>query len=530
MRNQKARLFCSLVVLTFIVGLLTGCKGSTTPTTPVTNPQETAAVVAPTTAAETKTPVKDTLVIAMINEPTSLSPYDHNAIYSDYMNQMTYNGLFRLDENATPIPDLVQSYKQLSDTEWTFTIFDGVKFHDGTTMTSADVKASLEYAKTFPAVKPYTQSYATVDIVDNLTVKVTTNGPSATLLYDLANHGNYITPKALIDSGNNFKENPIGSGPYKFVKWTLGDKIEFTKFADYFDTTAMPTITDVTWKFIPEGSSRTIGLQTGEIDLIIEVATNDIATLKADSSVVVLEHPALQLNWLFINNEKAPFDNLLVRKAINAAIDRDSVITVALNGVGQAAISQTPFGMLGSTEVNAEGYDVTKAKQYLTDSGVDPASIKLDMICSNSTKKSAAEVIQANLAEIGITNVTVTSMDLATYLSATSTGDFTGAIGGYLSSNMVAYLQGTFISTSIGGSNRTRFNNSEVDAMIKQAAATVDPVAREQILKNCTELLNTLVPLVPLYQDKYVRAYNADLGGVAINAAGNLRINALFWK
>lgn len=524
MQYQKIRLFCLLFVIAFMIGMLTGCGG--TAATPVAEAESTEAVevVAEPVA------VKDTIVVANSDEPPSLSPYDHNAIYSDYMNQLTYNGLFRLDETSNPVPDLVDTYENVSETEWLFKIHDGIKFHDGTTMTSADVKASLDFAKTFPAITAYTSSYDSVEIVDGLTVKVITIGPSSGLLYDLAYHSNYIVPKALIDNGNDFNTNPIGSGPYKYVNWTLGDKIEFVMFEDYFDKSAMPTIKNLIWKFIPEGSSRSIGLEAGEIDLLVEVDTTDIARLKENANVEVIEHPGFTHNWLMINNEVPPFDNPLVRKAISTAINRESVIEVALNGLASLAISQTPAGMLGESEVNAEGYNLDLAKQYIAESGIDPATIELDIICSNETKRRAAEVIQSNLAEIGITKVTMTSMDLATYLQVTGEGTYTSAIGGYRAFNMVAFLQNTFHSSAIGGSNKTRLNNPEVDALIEQAAATVDPVEREKVLKEVTELLNKITPQAPIYQELYIRAFNKDLGGVAINSAGVLRINVLYWK
>jgi peptide/nickel transport system substrate-binding protein len=524
MKCHKIRIFGLLFVIVLVIGMLTGCGG--TAATPVAEAKSTKIidVVAEPVA------VKDTIVVANSDEPPSLSPYDHNAIYSDYMNQLTYNGLFRLDETSNPVPDLVDTYENVSETEWLFKIHDGVKFHDGTTMTSSDVKASLDFAKTFPAITAYTSSYNSVEIVDGLTIKVITIGPSSGLLYDLAYHSNYIVPKVLIDSGNDFNTNPIGSGPYKYVNWTLGDKIEFVMFGDYFDKSAMPTIKKLIWKFIPEGSSRSIGLEAGEIDLLVEVDTTDIARLKENANVKVMEHPGFTHNWLMINNEVPPFDNPLVRKAISTAINRESVIEVALNGFASLTISQTPAGMLGSSEVNAEGYNLDLAKQYIAESGIDPSTIKFDIICSNETKRRAAEVIQSNLAEIGITKVTMTSMDLATYLQATGEGKYISAIGGYRTFNMVAFLQNTFHSSAIGGSNKTRLNNPKVDALIEQAAALVNPVEREKVLKEVTELLNEITPQAPIYQELYIRAFNKNLGGVAINSAGVLRMNTLYWK
>jgi len=537
MNKIRFKIICSILLTVFVLTMFTGCGPKTETAADEAQTQEEAVAEEESSEAEvaesSDAPAeegKDTIVIAMANEPPSLTTNDHNAIYADYMNQLTNNGLFRLDENSMPVPDLVESYENVSDTEWLFTIYEGVKFHDGSTMTADDIKASLDWAKTFAAVTPYTMSYTAVEVVDDQTVKIITDGPSSTLLFDLAHHANYILPKALIDAGHNFNEEPVGSGPYKFVSWTIGDKMEFTRFDDYFDAEAMPAIKNIVWKFIPEGSARSIGLETGEIDLLVEVDTTDITRLQENEDIDVLIATGYTHWWLMLNNEAPPFDNALVRKAISAAIDRDAVIEVSLDGLGEKVISQTPSYMMGSTDTNAEGYDVEKAKQYLAESGIDPASIKLEVICSSEQKLKATEVIQANLAEIGITDVAPVSMDLATYLTATGEGNYTGSIGGYQASNMIAFLQGTFHSSSINGSNKTRFNNPEVDALIDEAASTIDDAKREALLIEATELLNELAPQAPIWQSVNVRAYSKDLGGVALNAAGVLRVNMLYWK
>ena len=129
----------------------------------------------------------------------------------------------------------------------------GVKFHDGSDMTAEDVVASLERAKTCTDISNYTTTVETVTAEDDYTIRITTPTPTATLLYDLSNHGNAILPKELIDSGNDFGKNPIGTGPYKFVDWQSGVSITFEAFDDYY--AGAPAIKDMTWKIIPEGSA-----------------------------------------------------------------------------------------------------------------------------------------------------------------------------------------------------------------------------------------------------------------------------------
>ena len=470
---------------------------------------------------------KDSIVIATMGETPSLSPTEHNAVAGSYMNILTYNTLFKTSMTLEPVPDLVDSYENVDDSTWHFKIKEGVKFHNGDTMTIDDVVASLQWAQGFAEVSLYNKNFVSISKVDDQTLEIKTDGPDAMVLSNLCHHGNAIVPKKLIDEGHDFNAEPIGTGPYKFVKWNRGDSLEFEAFEDYFE--GAPSIKNMTWKIIPEGSSRTIALEAGEVDMIIEVEAMDVERIESNSDLTLLKHESTAINWLMLNNEKPGLDNQNVRHAINSAINRDDLVTVAMNGMAAPAYSSTPLGMLGSTDEGADTYDVKKAQEYMDASGVDPKSVKMSIICSNDTKKRAAEVIQSNLTEIGI-NCEIESMDLATYLSTTAEGNYTASIGGYSSSDMVSYLVGVYHSKSIGASNKTRLNNPEIDALIDEAAATVDPEAREVILKEVTVQLNELCPQVSLYQDMYLRAYNANLEGVDINAGGSIRFQDISWK
>ena len=144
---------------------------------------------------------KDSSIIATANETPSLSPVEHNAVAGDYMNGLTYATLFRSNlDTLEPEPYLVDTYESVSDTEWQFKLKEGVKYHNGETMTAEDVKASIEWAQGFAEVSLYNSDIVSVEVVDELTFKITTEGPDAMLLSNLSHHGNAIVPKALIDS------------------------------------------------------------------------------------------------------------------------------------------------------------------------------------------------------------------------------------------------------------------------------------------------------------------------------------------
>ena len=161
----------------------------------------------------------------------------------------------------------------------------GVLFHNGEEMTARDVKASLELCQQSLEVSQYGASTGTIEVVDDYTVKLTTDGPQAGLLSDLTHHGNFILPADLIESGHDFNAEPIGTGPYKLVTWNRGESLEFEAFDDFFG--GAPAIKHITWRIIPEGSSRTMALETGEVDLIVDVETTDMNRIAENDGIDV---------------------------------------------------------------------------------------------------------------------------------------------------------------------------------------------------------------------------------------------------
>ena len=218
--------------------------------------------------------------MALTSEPPNLSTCDHDSLISVGMNMLTFNGLVRIDNaSLKPELDLASDYKVENDVDWIFTLKQGVKFHNGDDFTAADVVATLEYAKSLPATTTYTSNMKSIEAVDDYTVKITTNEPYAGLLYDLGYHFNWILPKGLIESGNDFNENPIGTGPYKLVEWVSGDHLTFEAFDDYFDAERKAKIKNLEFTIIPEGVTRALALETGEVDFVWETNGADAASL-----------------------------------------------------------------------------------------------------------------------------------------------------------------------------------------------------------------------------------------------------------
>ena len=523
MTKKRMRGLAPVLVLSLALGL-TACGSKTGETAA----QEAAQGETKEEAkAEETGSAKDTLVIATANETPSMTTNLHNAVAGDYMNKLTHNGLFLLDENMVVQPDLVESYETVSDTEWVFKLKEGVKFHNGAELKAADVKASLEQAKESPEVAQYGNSFTSVEVVDDYTVKITTDGPQAGLLNDLANHGNFILPAELIESGHDFNKEPIGTGPYMLKAWNKGESVEFEAFPDYFKGEA--PIKNIIWKIIPEGSSRTMALEAGEVDMITEVETTDVSRLKENPDVTVFDEAGTGYNFMMVNNEVAPFDNINFRRAVSAAIDRDAVIQVALNGGGSPAYALVPDCFPGATSEGAPTFDPEQAKAYFAESGLDPAECGFSLICSDDTKLRAGQVIQSCLKETLGVDITLESMDLATYLDKTATGDYQAALGGYTTDTMMSFAKGVFHSSAINSSNKSRLNDPEVDAVIDAMITTVDPEENTALATEFSKMVNELCPQIPLYLKNNTRAFDADLKGFNCGASGGTFYDKISW-
>ena len=471
---------------------------------------------------------EDTLRIAFTSEPPSLGIYDHSSLISTLMNKQMFNGLTRINNETLAVEcDLAESYTVENDVEWTFKLRQNVIFHNGEKMTSADVVASLQFAKALPAASLYTASFETIEAIDEYTIKLVTNAPYANLLSDLAYYYNFIVPKSLLDAENDFNANPIGTGPYMLKEWNYGNYIELEANEQYFDAEHMPHIKNIVISIIPEGSSRSMALQAGDVDFVWEVSNADVSTLQADSSLVVETVDSIDNVILFFNNDKEPWSNQDLRNAIVSAINRDDIIAMALNGYGKPNFSCIAMGYPESTDEAAIPYDLDAAKKYLEAWGGDPASLNLTILCSNETRVAIGTVIQSNLAQIGI-KVEVVPMDTASYMARWKATDFDALIASWSPADALTYI------IRFHSDRRKTYGgvilDDHVDEMVLEAKGMLDAEARKGKIQEIVKYINERSPQVSLYQSLWFRAYSENLAGVVCSTTGYANFADMYWK
>ena len=504
------KLLSLLMIMALVIGTMAGCSSPA--------PEATTDQTGTETAATDEVAVKkEELKIALAADITSLDPQGHNDTKSERVSFLLFNRLFRLNTDFEVVPDLAESWEQPSDTEWVIKIKEGVMFHDGTEMKASDVKYSLERSLTMPKVQHVLADVASVEVMDDYTVKITTNIPFAPFLYTLVHAGASIVPEAYATSGDEFA-NPIGSGPYTFVEWVSGDRVALVKNENYFDADNMGQMSKILFKVIPEGTSRTIALETGEVDVVDELPSNDVSKVEEAADLTMYASASTRIDYLGMNTQKAPFDNQTVRQAFNYAVDKESVMLVAIDGTGVPTASILAPSMLGYKASDYD-YNPEKAMELLAQAGY-PDGFEMTLWASGDQRKRMAEVIQANLMEVGIT-ATIEMLEWGTYIDSLMAGEGQAFVMGWTSNpDPDSTLTPLYYSGSVGGMNFTRIEDTKVDELIMAGRAEMDLNKRVEIYNELHAYGMDQAPLVPLFTKNNLVGANAGLSGVELSPQG----------
>jgi len=521
---NKKRILAILLTGVFLLGILAACTPAAAPAVE-NNAVPGAVSQPPPPPAEA---IERGVTLAITAETPSIAPARHTALIGHYKNVLTHNGIFRLSDTLAPVPDVIESWTPLSDTLFEFRLREGIMFHNGEEMTAEDVIASIYYVRTYPEGIANQGAVIGGEVIDRYTFTLDTGVPNAMMVFELAHQANFIMPKSLIDSGHDFTTSPIGSGPFVFDNWEFGNSINFTRFDDYFDAERTARIPYLNWRIIPEGASRTIALEAGEVDYLVDVPFPDIPRLEANPDITVRTAPGATYNYLLLNHERPQFVSADVRRAIDMALDKEAMVIAGFDGWGIPIWEQMPTMFPGASTEGINSFDPEGAAALLAELNIDPATLSFDMLVYDEEKRRMGEVVQANLADIGIT-ATITQMDFAAWMNQTGTGDYDAAFARFTSSNILAFMRSCMHIDFLGGQNRSRMYNRPLSDLISQAVATIDEPARVAILEEASRMANEITVWVPTNMNVLVRAMNANLISPEIAANGFMFFNMVYW-
>ncbi|MHA4989121.1 ABC transporter substrate-binding protein [Cetobacterium somerae] len=459
----------------------------------------------------------NTLKIAQSGNPRSLDVHNANDGFSLRINKQIYSRLVEIDGDRNIIPGLAESWKKVDDKTYDFKIRDNVKFHNGDKLQLEDIKFSFERMLKSPRISFIVPPIEKIEIVEPTTIRIITKTPFAPLLYHLSHPALGIVSKKVIES---FGENPeiIGTGPYKYNSWIIGDQVILDKNEDYFLTP--PSFDNLIFKTITEPTNREIALETKEIDIALDISTVDASKIKENNELVLYTKPSYSYRYLGFNNKKDVFQNENLRKAIDYAIDKESIVNIILNGYGSVANSVIAPNVFGFTDsVKNVGYNPEKAKELMKNLN-NNGEITLELLTMGSSdEKAIAEVIQANLKEIGI-DLKINIVESGTFYDLTEKGFFDMFLGswGTVTGDADYGLYPMFHSKSIGSpGNRSFYSNKTVDELLDAGKITVTENERLKIYQQAQEQIIKDTPHVMLYNSVIIVGAQKNIEGLNIH-------------
>ena len=459
---------------------------------------------------------KEDFIIGVSSDLKSLDPHATNDTVSSSIHFHLYSTLVGLDEEGNIIGNLAESWEYADDTTLKVKIKEGVKFHDGSEVKASDVKFSIEREKTGARTAYLVEKVTEVEVVDDYNVIIHLSAADSSLLFSLAQANSSILPEKLVtEQGDKFFENPIGSGPMKFQEWVPNDHLVMTRNEEYFE--GAPAANTLTWRIIPEGSSRTIALENGEIDLLAGVDAVDVSRVLENDQLESKLIDNTGVEYLGFNFQKKHFDDIRVRQAIAYGINKEDIVEVVYEGRGEVANTVLSPAIPGRNEsIEGYPYNPEKAKELLKEAGQENLSFTIKT--SGDARNRQAQLIQANMAEIGVT-VDIELLDWGAYLEAINGGNMETYIISWSNSTMdpAESLTPLFHSKNWGPTgNRMYYKNDEVDKLLDEMVATNDSAKRMELVNKIQELVVADCPQATMCSKKVCVAYQKGIQGVKI--------------
>jgi len=483
-------------------------------------------------------PAAQDIMIAIGAEPESLDPLKMMSAPAATVAEHMVENLIYLDVDGTLQPALATEWEAAEDgLSWFLTLREGVTFHDGTPFNAAAVKYNLDRfmgvddpdrAAVFAFLLGEVKS---VEVVDEYVVQIHLNQPFAPILFHLSHSFIGMHSPASLEAleDDDIVDAPVGTGPFTFVSWDRGNQLVMEKNEDYWG--GAPTLNSVTFKFVPEGSSRIIMLETGEVHAIMAVPPTDIERLQVDPHIDVVHQTSVRVIYIGYNMDLELFEDVRVRQALNHAINKEAIIEAIFRGVGQPSSAPIVPAIFGYEQVGPFEYNPELAKELLAEAGYpDGFDVKLYHPTGRyPMDATVTEAVQAMLAEVGV-NATLTTYDWGTYLDTVivppeqAEHDMYMLGWGTVTLDADYGLYALFHSSQWPpvGNNVSYYANDEVDELLDKARVTPEIDLREEFYRQAIEILWEDAPWIFLHDEGQVNAVRANVHGLIHHPLENI--------
>ncbi|MGC4889722.1 ABC transporter substrate-binding protein [Micromonospora sp. DT227] len=462
---------------------------------------------------------------AIGGEPDQLDPHKTSAYYSFQVLENVYDTLVEPDADLKMVPSLATKWTTSADQlTWTFTLRDGAKFSDGSPLTSEDVvysyeriiKQKLNTAYKFATVKSVTGP-------DPATVVVTLTAPTPNLLANLGGFkGVAIVEKSNVESGK-VKTAPVGSGPFKVAGYTSGDSIKLVRNDTYWGD--KPKLDGVTFTFVKDPTVALQNLRSGQVQWTDNLPPQQVTSLRDGDDPVVKTAPSTDYWYVALNEARKPFDNPEVRRAIGYALDREAITKAAKFGLATVNQAAIPRNSAFFYDYAPFSHDPAKAKQMLGQAGVGNLTMDLMVTSEYPETVTAAQVIAAQLKDVGIT-VKIRTLDFAQWLDEQAKGNFDGFMLGWLGNvdpDEFYYAQ----HHSGGTFNFHKYANPAVDKLLDTARTETDQGARKQAYDQAAKQIVDDASYLYLYNPDVVQGWSKKVSGYDVRSDRAIRFRTV---
>lgn len=497
--------FCLAVV---IVLSLAGCSNSTT-----------SEVHSSTTSSVTD---KDAEIV--LGGYRDLAPGEKDGYYCSSILDV-WEPLVKMDDNGSPAPGLAESWEMSPDgRQWTFHLRKGVHFSDGEAFNTdavianfnrmkLGVKKSSFYPLDINSFYPGLQEYSKVD---DYTIKLTFKNPAPTEIYNMVNFGSAMYSPKSFDKDGNFNGIAIGTGPFKIVKNVKNENVQLERNDNYYGPKAKAK--SIRINVIPDADTRFSALKSGEIMGVIDlnaIPASLAGELKNNPNFALTTNKSTMIRFLAVNGTKFPFNDVRMRQAVSLALSRSTIVNDLYSGFGSPTTNILNYSTTFYKDIPIEE-NMEKAKELAKEVLGDKRSEIVYLIDgSDPTQKEEAELISSWLSQIGL-DVKIQPMEAVTMKAVMKAGNYNLArMQQGLSNSEPFTLFSRFMLTS-GDQNKNYslgYNNPKVAQLMEKAATTLDNQKRQEIYDQIQQISTEDLPVIPLFNDVTLMAYNTKLTG-----------------
>jgi peptide/nickel transport system substrate-binding protein len=490
-----------------------------------------------------------TITIQLGAEPDTLDPQKAGSAIEDVVGRYFGDGLVALNPAGKIVPDLAKSWTISSDgLLYTFNLRQDVTFQDGAPLDAAAYVATFQRLIN-PATKAAIQagrlgSVAAVTQISKYSFSIKLKTIYPFLLFQLSDSGHFspLSPAALKSEGAGFGRKPVSTGPWQVSQWVTGSQIVLTRNPNYkwgpaFVHAGPANIGTIVFRIVTNSAAATAAFQSGELD-VLTVPSASVSRIEQNSQYTILKSLALQSTFLEFNVTQAPFTDVRVRQALNYAVNKQEVLQIGLQGLGQpiyGVVQSNMFDYWSGVKSAGYTYNQQKAQALLARAGwtlkngveqKDGKPLSFTAVVYNpDTFKLSAEDVQSQLKKIGVT-MNIQLLDLNGEIGAVQKGKDQASLFAYAGYSLPDIFYIWFDSSQIGtGFNDSRINDPKLDALIAKLKSTINDKARKAIVAQLERYVINQALWVPLWDPETYTALQSRVKGVFLDSQGNLILN-----